>query len=187
MPNERNALTRHLKPSVAAAAAVLAFALSGCSPTATNTATGASVPAAESVATETAASTPESATPTASAGPASAADTAADAAASAAPEEHQVTVKVEGNHATAMVKTVVVTASGKKSGGAMSEQKLPYTHELTFVEGQPFTKILVVAKYPDGAAGALSCSITVDGGEASAATATQRKPATCQFVRPAGK
>ncbi len=172
VPSERNALIRSLKLPLAAAAAVLAIALAGCSPAATGVAAGASLPTA--------------------AEPAAAADAAvvepvAATGAPGEPAEHLVTVQVTGKHPRAMVKTVVTTASGKESGGPMQEQKLPYTHELTIVEGQAFTKILVVAKYSDGASGTLSCSITVDGEEASAASATERKPATCQFLRPAGK
>lgn len=155
--------------------ALLGLSLTACSPQA-----APADPATED--------TPALAAPTTAEAPAASAagspDVAAPAAGSAAGSAagRAVTVNVQGSRSEALVKTVIVSAEGKESGGEMNTEKLPYNQELTLPGDSTFTKIIVVAKYANGATADLSCSITIDGSSVASDSSSGHKPAECLFV-----
>ncbi|WP_326698104.1 hypothetical protein OG909_12600 [Streptomyces sp. NBC_01754] len=149
--------------------AILGMGLAGC-------ATGDPSPAAtaESQSSETSQNTrPPSADESSSAN-------ANDASGAAA--EQTVTLTVQGEKRNALVKTLVITADGKETGGRMVNESLPFSKKVTLPTATEFTKILIIAKYPDGAIGELSCDVSVDGKSLVGNTSTTHKPAECLFV-----
>ncbi|MFC8302657.1 hypothetical protein ACFUCV_03130 [Specibacter sp. NPDC057265] len=151
--------------------ALLGLSLSACSPQA-----APADPATEDAPAVAAPTTAEAPAASASGSP----DVAAPAAGSAGGKA--VTVNVQGSRSEALVKTVIVSAEGKESGGEMNTEKLPYNQELTLPGDSTFTKIIVVAKYANGATADLSCSITIDGSSVASDSSSGHKPAECLFV-----
>lgn len=94
----------------------------------------------------------------------------------------QVAMKVTGAKSSALVKTLVVTSDGKEQGGQMTTQTLPFTQEVTVGVDQPFTKILVIAKYKNGQTGDIKCAIEIDGQEQSTNSSSGHQPAECLIV-----
>lgn len=166
-----NIPTKNGFPTVCAGAsiALLGLALAGCS---SNEAT----PMAAVAVTETA---PATAVPDAT----SAASTPAPSKESASvPDERKVVLEVKGVKSSAWVKTLVITADGKKTEGKMVQETLPFAQDLPFPADTTFLKILVLGKYADGAEGDISCSIMVDGRSVSGSSSAGHRPAECLFV-----
>lgn len=105
----------------------------------------------------------------------------------AAATERKVAMHVEGAQSGALVKSLVVTADGKESGGEMTTQALPFDQEVSLPAESVFTKVLVLGKYASGATGEISCSISIDGVEVSSVTSNNHKPAECLFVENSSK
>ena len=152
--------------SAGAVMALLGLLLTACSPADT-------APPAESTsaASSTVLSTPavSETTPTAEAG------------------QHNISVKVTGARASALVKTVVVGSEGEENGGEMRPQTLPYTETFTASSNSGFTKVFVLAKYDSGQTADISCSITVDGEEVAASTSSNHVPVECLFLNKGSK
>lgn len=171
MTTPGNQFSRRLKPLIAVASvALLGLSLAACSPASTD-APSESSPVAVS----------ESAAP-ATAAPAKSAAAVETTAPPAAATERKVTVKVTGAKDSALVKSLVVTNDDKETDGEMVQQTLPYTQEFSLPAGATFTKILVLAKYPSGGTGEISCTVTVDGKEVATNSSSNHEPAKCLFV-----
>lgn len=158
------------------AVAVLGFTLTGCS----NAETPEPVPTV--TVTETA--QPEAEVQEPAAEPEAQEPAAEPEAAESAPEasSRQVVMTVTGAKSSALVKTLVVTNDGKEQGGQMNTETLPFTQEVTVGVDQPFTKILVIAKYKDGQTGDIKCTIEIDGEEQATNSSTGHQPAECLVV-----
>jgi len=89
---------------------------------------------------------------------------------------------VTGAKDSALIKTVIVTGDGKETGGKMTTQTLPFTLEPELPEGSAFTKLLVIAKYPDGSKAEIACSIAVDGVVMDSNNSSTSKPAECLVI-----
>lgn len=160
--------------------AVLSFTLTGCGstgetsePVPTVTVTETAEPEAQEPAAEPGAQEPEAQEP--------AAEPEAEKSDPAA-TSRQVVMKVTGAKSSALVKTLVVTNDGKEQGGQMNTQTLPFTQEVAVGVDQPFTKILVIAKYKDGQTGDINCSIEIDGQEQAVNSSSGHQPAECLIV-----
>ncbi|MCY0905298.1 hypothetical protein [Arthrobacter sp. H14-L1] len=101
---------------------------------------------------------------------------------STVPVGRLVSLHVEGAHANALVKTLVVTGDGKENGGDMQDVKLPFDQELTLPADASFTKVLVLGKYASGATGEISCTVTIDGRQVASQSSGNHRPAECLFV-----
>lgn len=66
----------------------------------------------------------------------------------------------------------------------MTSQSLPFEETIKLDAGERITKILVLAKYPDGQTGEIACSISIDGKQNSTDTSTSHKPAECFVTNP---
>ncbi|WP_210099349.1 hypothetical protein [Paeniglutamicibacter antarcticus] len=157
---------------------LLGLGLAGCS-------TDEAAPTATATVTESASATAAPETTPAASSPA--ASTKATAESSSAAAERKVTLEVKGAKSNALVKTLVITHNGKKTGGKMVKETLPFTKDLTLPADTTFTKILVLGKYADGGTGDISCDITIDGKSESSNSSTGHKPAECLFIEKGAK
>ncbi len=101
---------------------------------------------------------------------------------STASQGRLVSLHVEGARASALVKTLVVTADGKENGAGMRDVELPFDEELTLPADVSVTKILVLAKYASGAAGKISCAVTIDDRQVASQSSSNHRPAECLVV-----
>ncbi|MGX1751277.1 hypothetical protein [Glutamicibacter protophormiae] len=95
-----------------------------------------------------------------------------------------IALQVTGAKSQGLVKTLVVTSAGKKEGGKMTSQSLPLEETIELAAGERITKILVLAKYPDGQTGEIACGIFIDDKQVSTDASTNHKPAKCLVTNP---
>ncbi|PQZ94541.1 hypothetical protein CQ018_04060 [Arthrobacter sp. MYb227] len=107
------------------------------------------------------------------------------AASSSAPtdtQEKTLRLSVSGEAPAALVKTLVMTRDGKKAGGQMIRQNLPFSQDIVLPAGSELTKVLVLGKSIDGASNELTCSINIAGGALKESSSRGHSPAECLFL-----
>lgn len=168
---KQSALSPVRRPLAVAGLALLGLSLAACSPGPRPS----DSPATESSTLGATTTTPEQSTDSP--------EPEAEAAESPdAPAPIITTLSVTGAKDSALIKTVIVTGDGKETGGKMTTQTLPFTLEQELPEGSAFTKLLVIAKYPDASKAEIACSIAVDGVVMDSNNSSTSKPAECLVI-----
>lgn len=96
-------------------------------------------------------------------------------------DEQDVVLTVEGEKDEGLVKAMVVTTDSKH-GGPMLREALPFSHEVSLPPTTELIKVLVIAKYPDGDTGEISCAVTIDGETAASNSSRGHRPAKCHVT-----
>lgn len=149
---------------------VATVGLAGCAGGATNTATPA--PSVESTQETSAASLSPTTIPSPD-------EPQATESTTAAIDDPKVTVEITGSKPSALVKALVVTDEEQDNDGQMRQESLPYNIEMDLPAGGDFTKILVLGKYANGAAGEISCTVSINDERVAEDTSNGRQPAKC--------